>query len=68
MNFKLGKLVTSLADEEMLAFILELKDDIDTTMDRYNVLKTGRIPPPYKAPAAPVEEAQPAQSVDLFDI
>ena len=65
MNFKLGKLVTALTEEEMLAFCLELKDDIDTTIDRFNVLKTGRVPPPFKAPA--VEEVKtPEASADLL--
>jgi len=66
MNFKLGKLVTALTEEEMLAFCLELKDDIDTTIDRYNTLKSGRRPPPFKAPAQEEEVKAPEANVDLL--
>lgn len=44
MNQKLVKLLTNLEDEEMIAYCIGIKDDVDNAIKRYEDVKFGRKP------------------------
>ncbi|CAG9333142.1 unnamed protein product [Blepharisma stoltei] len=61
MNSKLIKLITNLEDEEMTAYCIGIKDDVDNALKRYEDLKSGKRPAPVVA-----KQSQDLLGEDLF--